>query len=370
MPYAGFPSFYFPKSMIQSHNLQIQKLLIKADAVNSPYDRIKLIKKAINIADAHNDTEWGFDLRKQIIAAERSTSSCMEGLPAFTWILDTYEHHPELCDESTFMMEYKWMIQAARRNADVSMQQFESIVEDYKIRLQRNGFTLHSYYTAKAQMAFQQNRLDEAKLYLDMRKFEERDDLSHCVACEIHDLVEYELLTGNIDAAISIAHPIFSGKERCVYVPFQTVCTALNILDKYGYDDSAETLFKIADALLNTMRQEYDMPNIGHIGQIIYFFTKRDKNRAWNIFEEYVEWSIDCEDYFNYQFSSGVLSLFKGSGTRDMNVSPRMPWHQPLELYKFSELYAYYWNQASTLAAKFDARNGGTNFTDELNSMS
>ncbi|MDR2653099.1 MAG: hypothetical protein LBC68_12470 [Prevotellaceae bacterium] len=350
------------------HNLQIQKLLVSANTVRSPYEKVKLIKKAINIADAHNDIEWGFDLRKQIIEAEKNTSSCIEGLPAFAWLLETYEHHPELCKESDFMLEYKWMIQAARRNANVSMQQFESIVEDYKTRLLLNDFSLHSYYTAKAQMAFQQQKFDEAKEYLDLRKTEERDDLSSCIACEIHDLVEYELLTGDISDAITTGADIFSGKEHCRYIPFQTVCITLNILDKYGYDDSANQLFKIADFSLKKM-QNIDMSNIGYIGYLIFFLTGRDKSKAWELFEKYLNWSLNCEDYYNFQFSSGALSLFKGSGTYSLNVSSEIPWYKPSGIYELPELYDYYKNQAATLAAKFDDRNGNTNFTDELYSI-
>ncbi|MDR1582579.1 MAG: hypothetical protein LBS55_04860 [Prevotellaceae bacterium] len=350
------------------HNLQIQKLLVSADTVPSPYEKVKLIKKAINIADAHNDIGWGFDLRKQIIEAEQNTSSCAEGIPAFVWLLETHKNCPEICDEKDFMPEYKWMIQVARRSANVSMQQFESIVEDYKTRLLRNGYSLHSYYTAKVQMAFQQNRLNEAKEYLDLRKSEKRDALSCCVACEIHDLVEYEFLCGDITKAVTVGADIFSIKEYCRYIPFRTVCVALNILNKHGYGNSAEQLFKIANLSLQRM-QTGDMSNIGYIGLIIYFLTGKDKNRAKDLFEKYLDWSLNCEDYYNFQFSSRSLSLFKGSGNCSLNINSAIPWYKPSGVYELPELYEYYKNQATTLATKFDARNGNTNLTDELSSI-
>jgi hypothetical protein len=350
------------------YNLQIQKILVKADTVKSPCDKVKLIKEAIKIADANNDIEWGFDLRKQIIEEEKHTSSCIEGLPAFTWILDTYDQNPEICAENDFMLEYKWMIQAARRNASVSLQQFESIVEDYKTRLLRNDFSLHSYYSAKAQMAFQQLKLDEAKEYLELRKAEKYDDLSSCVACEIHDLVEYEFLAGNIDDAVMLASDILSGRKICKYIPFQTVCIAVNVLNRHGLGSSAVQMLQIANFTLEKMENN-DMSNIGYIGNLIYFLTGKDKNKAWAMFEKYLSWSINCEDYYNFQFSSGSLSLFKGSGTRSLNVNSAIPWYKPSGVYELPELYDYYKNQAATLAAKFDERNGCTNFASELSKM-
>jgi hypothetical protein len=350
------------------YNLQIQKILVKVDTVKSPYDKVKLIKEAIKIADANNDIEWGFDLRKQIIEEEKNTSSCIEGLPAFTWILDTYDQNPDICAESSFLQEYKWMIQAARRNANVSLEQFESIVDDYRTRLLRNNFSLHSYYSAKAHMAFQQLKLEEAKEYLELRKEEKRDDLSFCVACEMHDLVEYELLAENVEDAITIATDILSGKEACRYVPFQTVCITVNVLNRHGYDDSAVKLLQIANYTLEKPEND-DMSNIGYIGNLIYFLTGVDKEKAWEMFEKYLSWSINCEDYYNFQFSSGSLSLFKGSGTRSLNVNSEIPWYKPSGVYELPELYDYYKDQAATLAAKFDERNGCTNFTELLSRM-
>jgi hypothetical protein len=351
------------------HNLQIQKLLVKISTMPSPREKVKLFKEAINIADVHNDIEWGFDLRKQIIEEEKGTSSCIEGLPAFVWMLETYEQHPDICDESDFLMEYKWMVQAVIRNADISMAQFDSIIEDYKRRLQKNGFSLHSYYTARTRMAFQQKNFVEAKKYLDLRKSEERDDLSFCTVCELHDLVEYEFLTGNIANAFEIGIDLFTEKEQCKYVPFQTICNNINIIDCYGLEPIAEKLLSIAVLYLEVM-QTTDMSNIGYVGELIFYLTKKDKNRAWTFFEKYLPWSLNCEDYYNFQFSSGALSLFKGSGVHSLNVSSEIPWYKSSGVYELPELYDYYRNQAEALATKFDARNGNTNFIDELNSMS
>jgi hypothetical protein len=347
------------------HSLQIQKLLVKLDTVQSPYDKVKILKEAILIADAHNDVEWGFDLRKQIIAEEKDTSSCIEGLPAITWILETYGQYPDLFDEKDFMLEYKWMIQAARRNADVSMEQFSSIIEDYKVRLQRNGYSLHSYYSAKAHLEFQLQDFDKAEIYLNLRQNEKRDDLSFCEACEVHDLVEYELLTGNIDNALLVGKDLFSGRLYCKYIPFQTICDCVSILDNSGHEQYAEKLFNVADAKLESM-QTTDMSNIGYVGKLIYYLIKKDKNKAWDLFEKYLTWSINCEDYYNFQFCSGVLSLFKGSGTHALNISSEIPWYNASGVYELPVLYDYYKNQASNLAAKFDNRNGNTNFMDEL----
>jgi len=344
------------------HNLQIQKILVKLNNVQSPYDRVKLVKDAIAIADAHNDIEWGLDLRKELIAEEKDTSSCVEGLPAFTWILETYEQNPDLCSESDFMLEYKWMVAAARRNANVSMEQFETIIEDYKVRLQRNGYSLHSYYSARTHMAFMLGKMDDAKEYLALRKNEKRDDLSFCIACEVHDLTEYEFFTGNIEKALTVGADLFSGKLDCKYIPFQTICDFVNILENDNKEKAVE-LFKMAETELERM-QTIDMSNIGYVSELILYLTKTDIQKAWNYFAKYIEWTKNCEDYYNFQFCKNVLPLLKTEETRKLNINPDISWYNPKGEYNIKELYTYYYKQTETLATLFDNRNGNSNFTE------
>ena len=128
---------------MEDYSLQIQKLLIKAETQEQPDDKIKLIKEAIQLADIHNDVEWGFDLRKEIIENEKGTSRCIEGMPALSWLLEAYDQHSGIFEETEFMLEYKWMLMAACRNVNISAQQLEQIFEDYKTRSQRNGYSLH-----------------------------------------------------------------------------------------------------------------------------------------------------------------------------------------------------------------------------------
>jgi hypothetical protein len=358
-----------------NHSLQIQKLLVQASSIPYPREVVKFLKEAINIADANNDINWGYDLRKQIISEEKYTSSCIESLPAFTWILETYEQYPDLCAESDFLTTYQWMIQVAGRNADISMAQYDSIIEDYKMRLQRNGYSLNSYYGVKVKMAFLQKNLAEAKKYLDLQKSEERDALSMCRTCELQDLAEYAFLTGDIMHAFEIGLDLFMQKEQCEYAPFQIICNNLNLFYLLRYHRGFEALLPASEKLFSMVESMLDrtpninMSSIGYIGKLIHYLTRSDKNRAWIFFEKYLTWSINCEDYYNFMFSSWVLSLFKGSGTHALNVSPEIPWYKSSGVYELPDLYDYYRNQAETLAIKFDARNGNTGFINELNSM-
>lgn len=347
------------------YSLQIQKILVKVDAQKHPNDKIKLYKEAIQLADLHNDVEWGFDLRKELIEIEKETSRCVEGMPALTWILEAYDNNSDIFDETEFMMEYKWMMQAACRNVNISAQQLEQIFEDYKTRLLRNGYTLHSYYRTKAQLAFMLGKYDDARQFITLREKEDHDDLSFCTACEKNDKAELEFRTGNIDNGIMLSAELFSRKDECKYVPFETTCNCINILADAGYADKAAECFTIAEQELQTTTD--DMSRIGLVAEMIKYLTKVDAEKAWDYFEEYADWSINCEDYYAFTFAVNVLPLLKNEEQRTLQVSSFMPWYKPDNVYNTADLYAYYHKQASDLAKRFDERHSTGKFSQQLN---
>jgi hypothetical protein len=347
-----------------SYNLQIQKLLVKRNTVNSPSDKIALIKQAINLADAHNDIEWGFDLRLDLIRDEKDTSHCDESFPAFAWILDTYDRNPDTFDESNFLWEYKWMLGSARRNSSISLEQIESIAEDYKVRLQRNGYSLRAYYAAKSHMAFSVNELEAAKEYIELRDKELRDDMSNCHACELDDNVELELRLGNFDKALTVGNDMLTKKVTCSHMPFSAYCTCVKYFHKAGDTERALEYFNKAEADLAAF--EDDTSQVSEIGNLIHFLSYYDRDKAWRYFAQYAHWNIDSEESLDFLFSISVLPLLRESGTRRIQVNSSLPWYRADDTYDVAALYDYYHSRAKTLADKFDARNGNDFFNQQL----
>ncbi|MDR2563420.1 MAG: hypothetical protein LBC98_05690 [Prevotellaceae bacterium] len=346
-----------------SHNLQIQRLLIKRETLTAPDDKIALIKQAINLADAHNDIEWGFDLRLELIRDEKDTSRCDESFPAFTWILDTYDRNPDAFDESEFLWEYKWMLGAARRNSSISLEQIESIAEDYKVRLQRNGYSLRPYYAAKTHLAFFLDDMKAAKTYIELRDKELRDDMANCHACELDDNIELELRLGNFDKALAVGNEMLTKKVTCTHMPFSAYCACIKYFHKAGEMKRALEYFNKAEEDLAALD---DTSQVSEIGNMIRFLTDYDREKAWNYFAQYAHWSVDSEEYLDFLFSVSLLPLLSEEGSRTMQVSPSLSWYRADDTYKLDELYNYYADRAKILANKFDARNGNDYFNRQL----
>lgn len=347
-----------------NHNLEIQKLLLKKDTVQHPEDRINLLKQAIQIADANNDLDWGFDLRLDLIFEERDTSHCVDSFSAFAWLLNTRDTNPEMFDESDFLWEYKWMAGAARRNVNISKEQVESIMDDLKIRMERNGYTLRGYYSVMIYWYLFTGEIEEAKKFLKLRNDIARDRMSHCPACELDTQVEIELIEGNFDKALTTANDLITKKLTCGVMPLVTFCNLTYYLGKAGDARAAEFLPKAEEEI--AALKENDTSLISQVSDLLYYLTLTDKAKAWEYFERYADWEVDAEDAVSFDFSKNALPLLKDGGQKELKLNIKVPYFSSDNIYDTDQLYQYYYNKATDLARRFDARNGTNKFTAEL----
>jgi tetratricopeptide (TPR) repeat protein len=329
----------------------------------APGDKIVLLKQAINVADAHNDIEWGFDLRLSLIRDEKTTSRCDESLPAFAWILDTYDKNPERFNEKDFLWEYKWMLGSVRRNSSISLEQIESIAEDFKTRLSRNGYSLRPYYTTKAHLALFINNLDDARKYIDLRNLEVRDEMSNCRACELDDDVELELRLGNFEKALTVGNSMLTKKIICVHMPFSCYCSCVKYFQQAGDMERAYEYFQKAEEDLAALT---DTSSVGEVGIMLRFLTDYDRVKAWSFFEQHAHWNVDSEEYLDFIFSTNVLPLLRSEESRTLDISPSLEWYREDKRYDVKEIYNYYYNKAKNLAERFDRRNGNNSFIEQF----
>lgn len=347
-----------------NHNLEIQKLLLKKDTVENPEDRINLLKQAIQMADANNDLDWGFDLRLDLIFEERDTSHCIDSFAAFAWLLSTHDANPEMFDESDFLWEYKWMAAAARRNVNISFEQIQSIMDDLKVRMERNGYTPRGYYSVLIYWNLFIGNIEEAKKILTLRDETDRDRMSHCPACELDTQVEIELIEGNFDKALTTANDLITKKLTCGVMPLVTFCNLTYYLGKAG-DARVATYFPKAEEEIAALKDN-DTSLISHISSLIYYLTKANKEEAWRYFEKYAEWEVNSEDAVSFDFAKNVLPLLKEGGTKELNLGIKLPYYSSDNTYNIAELYQYYHEKATSLAEKFDSRNKTNKFKAEL----
>lgn len=350
-----------------SYNLQIQKILLQVQKSNDNDDKIKLLKQAISIADANNDPDRGYELRSDLMYEEKGTSHCTESIPAFVWIMNTVDANPELFDESDILLRYKWMLAAVQRGTSYSVDQIESIREDFKQRMQRNGHGLYTYYNLLHQWYLMIGDAKQARKYRELRNAQQPDNISYCLACDINTDTELELLDKNWDKAITVADDLLSGRKTCYYEPFSTLAKMVFHFS-INKDERAEVYYKKAEEELSKL-ESAEPYKLQHIAYLIFHAAQYHKDRAWQLFEEYSKLDVDAEDYYAFCFASCLLPLLKEKGEKQLNLNSELPYFNPDETYNTETLYDYYLSRATALAEKFDERDGNTYFKETLNNI-
>lgn len=347
-----------------NHNLEIQKILLQVEKQSNPDDKMRLLKQAINIADANNDLDWGFDLRLDLIYHEKDTSHCVDSFPAFAWLLNAYDNNSELFNEADFLWEYKWMASSSRRNVNISREQVENIMADLKERMSRNGYTDRAYLNVQFYWLLFLGETEAARECMKERDAVPRDRMSHCEACEQDSRVEMELIDGNFDNAIAQAHDLFNEKMTCGRLPFATYCNFAYYMGRAG-DDRATEYFNLADEELSDKKDDYSF--VSEVSMLMLYLAKYNKEKGFEYFQRYADWAEGAEDAVQFDFALAALALLKrDEGVRTLELSAKLPYYNSSNQYDMADLYNHYHKIAEALSAQFDARNGNSYFATRL----
>lgn len=354
------------------YTLEIQKLLFEVEDNKSltPKDKVRLLKQAAAIADANDDIEWGYDIRLQLIRECYFIANSTDLVNHFSWIVNAYEMHPDWFDESDFLWQYKWILGEMYSNPQVSMEQIEAIMDDFKTRLQRNGYGLRPYYDRLYEEALTLEQLDKAKEYLDLRNAAPDDAMGSCPACTLDNELDYYLLTGRFDEAYHRAQPLLDKQIACTHVPARTFCALTYYADKAGKPDLAAELCERAEAEMELLLNDENL--VTPAGMLIGYLLAHDPAKAWAYLEKSLPWYLDDDAYSRYDYAFHLvegLQAIPPSTVVTLHLPTEFEGYTPAHTYTAAALLDYFTREARHQAAAFDARNGCPAFTRRLEAL-
>lgn len=348
------------------YNLQIQKLLVQVDGELSVENKAILLKQAINIADSHNDIEWGYDLRLDLMDICSGVAKNTDALPAFVWLLDATDRNSDLFDEADLLWKYKWMIDSAARNSKISMEQINSITADFKIRLQRSGYSLRSYYGILVSIGFITENMLMTKSNIALREPCEFDDMSDSASHDLYDRILYHLMVDEIDEALALHNEMVKKSTQNLGNMFAINSCYAEYLTRTGRLSEAERFIASAEKNLADMQGDKECWLMVTLSSLIYAFNVTDVEKAWRYFEQYAHWFEEGEEYDMLIFGLNMLPLLKRGGERKLDLKPHVPYYNNNGVYNVSQLFDYFYTITNALAQAFDERNGNDSFKKQL----
>ena len=354
------------------YNLEIQKILFQVEDNKSltPKDKVALLKQAVALADDNDDIEWAYELRLDLIRECYHLASDTDLVTNFSWILNAYEEHPDWFNESDFLWQYKWILRIMYDNPDVSLEQINSIVEDFKNRLTRNGYGLRPYYDRLYKEAMTQRRYEDAKKYLDLRNEAPDDAMGNCAACTLDDEVDYYMQTGQFDEAYNRAQPILEKQLTCGLVPARTLCTLTYYAWKSGKEELAAELFEKADAEMDVLKNDENLTSEG--GMLVSYLADKNPEKARHYIEKCLPWMIEGDGYSKYDFSAYMVeALNKWTGTDPilLELPTEFEGYSASGQYPVKELKDCFYTIAHQLAEKFDKRDNYHAYMDRMKGL-
>ena len=350
---------------MMDYNLQIQKLLIQVDAESSMANKAALLKQAINIAGSHNDIEWGYDLRLNLMDVCNGIVKNTDALPAFVWVLDACDRNPDLFDEKELLWKYKWMIDSAARNSKISMLQINAILDDFKARLERNGYSLRAYYGILVSVGFITENMSMVKQNIDLRAKCERDNMSDSSSHDLYDRILYLLMINEADAALALEGEMRQKNKGNIGNTFAINTCYSEFLSRIGRHGEAKHFIDAAEKnfteILN--KECYLMVTLS---SLIYALNIVETEKAWQYFEQYAHWIDEGEEYDTLIFGLNILPLLACGGQRRLSLNSHLPFYNSENEYDIKAIFDYFYNITKALAQAFDERNQNNAFAKQI----
>lgn len=350
------------------YTLEVQKLLNRANQNHiHPKDAGKLLIEAIQIADANEDVELGYELRADLMEREWGLADRSEFVSLFSWMLNAYDADPENFELEEMMWKYKWVINELYSNPAVPLQQLELVLQDYKRRLEENGYALRSYYSKLLNEAVDQQDTRKSNEYLEKVNALPTDELSDCRACEMDTEVACLINQGDFDAAYTKALPLLQKQYTCAHVPVITFCQLCYMAIKQQKTEKAAELFAQAEEGLHD--REEDTSLITSIGALIVYLFKTDKAKGWEYIEKYLSWAATARTSRSFFFSLNMAEALREEDQEkqvNLELAEDHPLYNPSHTYLVKDLYHYYYSEALQQSKDFDERNGNQNFSIQM----
>jgi hypothetical protein len=306
--------------------------------------KLAVLEEMIRIADRYMTEEEAYDARINYMSAALEAGCQERMLVAFSWCLSRFEKAPSEYSQHELMWHYKWVLNGIWRMSEFSLNQVESVFDDFKQMCLKYGFNLRPYYQQKVNFMLSQGMISEAADMYRLWRSTPRDALADCKACEQNLFAEYLFKINHLKKGLQAVKPILDGKMSCRSIPLNTYSKITVPLLKLKEFELASTTAKKAIRLLKGPQF------IEEHGIFLEFFTVTDLPKAVKIYNDTIRYGLESKvgwDRFNYFLSVRIFLIEWNKKKRRKKLAE-------------SDKVTMEWldREISSLADSFNRRNG------------
>lgn len=332
--------------------------------------KLRAIKEAIQAADEARNAEWSFRFRDRAMRESTFMADDVDSMIIFPEMIALYDNNEELRLDDDYqhmlMWDFKWMLNNSLDFPQIPLEKILEYFEEFKKRLTQYGKSLRPYYYLLEDFAEATGNPLPDGIKFGRFQFEQEDELKDCRACEASHIVRMDLLNGNRAAALKHSEKIFSGELSCSEIPQNTYGTWIHYDILSGDYDHAK---QMAKRLFAIFRSGIDMSMLMEVGHMLRLYAITDRHLGTVLFRRSLRLFLASRNpWQRMRYATGAFRLFDKMQMDEINlILPReFPLWKEDHTYKSADLAEYFYNEAKTLAERFDKRNGNTDQMDEL----
>ena len=340
---------------------KLGELLADASQLEYSPAKVALLESAVRMADSLGSTDASMEARLDLIDAATFSGAQEKTLVAFSWVLAAYDKDPELLDEFELLWRYKWVLDNSVKFPEISMQKILELCDDFKKRMVESGYGLNSLYNSLTSTYINVGDLDSAAGFYKKWTETVRDEMSDCIACDVHTKAWALLQLGHRDQAIDVMQPLLQNELTCSNKPQHTYALSLFPLYESGRIENADFFCKHGYQMTAGDHQYLDT-NSDHLN---YMVLRRDLTTAIKNAERHFPIALrSMIPRDRLVFYSACLNLLNVLINIDKNQATSLRVPKSIECiekdgsYAADELLQWLDFQVKELCTRFDKRNG------------
>ena len=336
--------------------------------------KVEAIKDGIRLADQHNEIEYGFKFRMELIEDAAYCgiySDVRDAAGAMGWIFKKID---ENCTEFTYSHSdiidlLQWICRWLPLYPEITLEQIDRLLEDLKKRMSEDGYDLRFYHEAlmvATLLTDQSERAAEAYKLYRKKGYADFVDCSDCIGCRY---IKYLRYAGRHKEAMKEGKAmVYPGtcnmNPKTAYN--ELLASAVENEDYEDIDDFQQKAYKMI------ARDAYFTDFIGYH---IQYFAHKDPAKGLNLYTKHLPWTLARNRFpmALYDFNMGAAVLFKTLlKTRKSfkaELDKRFPLWSEDGKHDIKAFMEYYYNEAAETAALFDKRNGTDYFKRKLDRL-
>ena len=330
-------------------------------------DRMEYIKQCIDDTDKENNYSESLKLRYQYIEESIFYGDSFKAFIMFPEFMSMFDAHPDCLPKWNFMIALKWIVGIMKDFYQVSLSKGQQFLDELKTRCIRYNYSLKIYYHKAAAFYLDTHDIKKAEGYFELYKKADDDDISDCEACALSFEIEYELKRGNEIEAIRLFNELLNNNMHCSEVPEITYALFTNHFAESGRLDEADYYASILKRRLKDKNELNDC-----FSALLRLYSYTEPIEALDIFQKKLGVFLNSKNpYEKFNFADAAFRFFSNiESEEEQNINLKLPHKFPLysdnDEYKINELRDYFYNEAKTIAEKFDKRNNNSLFSQKL----